>query len=187
MSEGHTSSPSERSPGNGEGAPKTGPAPSWWPGRFGAILLVIGVIGLGIFAFTGQSSYAFDPLLRERQRKLLWAVAATLPLLFANGWVGIYLIAMGRQLRRWKGLLPRLEKNRWRWGRKALAALIVATGSLIASFLLGPAVLIGQLPPWSHGFAFWLCVCSQGAALVFGWWALVADRRLRRGLAERLS
>ncbi|MCH9647960.1 MAG: hypothetical protein K0U98_06960 [Deltaproteobacteria bacterium] len=149
--------------------------------KFGTIVLSINVLATFVLlatALQGSKRVLFG--LDSLHLHVLLSLAAALGIFFAHTWVAIYLVSLNREMRRFiseNGLTSRardllVPPAFLGW---SLALLLV----LLVTFFLGPAVLLGKAPSWSHTTAFWLTLAVQ-------LWSLGVEFRALRVCKENL-
>lgn len=156
-------------------------------GKFGRIVLVVSALAtLGLVAL-GVDGYRLGDAPEELRAHLGLAMAVTLALLFGHLWVALYLLALVRTLRaRGEELLAGEA-----WSRRRRRSLAGAVGGalvlLLAVFLLGPAAMLGMLPAWVHGAAFFAALAAQVGSLLVEARALRDAERSLAALYARLG
>ncbi len=150
--------------------------------RFGHWLVGAGVAATLAFAWSGLVGFELDGTLGPMQRHLYLATAATLVIFFAHAWVVLYVSNLRRELGGWATArgenldLPTASKLGW---------LAAACGLVLATYLLGPAILMTDLPTWAHAVVAVAALAAQAKALWVERQLLAASDRLLLSLAAR--
>lgn len=150
--------------------------------RFGRIMLALGTVALlglvaaGVHGYVALDAATGGPGLRTH---VLVGLIALLLFVLAHGWVLVYLVGMGRLLRREARAAGReeaLDTSLRSWWRRVLPPALVAAAG-IAVFVLGSAVYAGRVVAAVHGGALWVTVVLQVWAVAAEWRALGASER----------
>jgi hypothetical protein len=138
----------------------------------GRALLIVGAMAtLGVVA-TAVLGYRIvsptdlhDPHMRVH---VLVALSSSMLLLFSHCWIMFYLIGTGKAIKdavQEHGLDPAFAEETKRFKNASYPWLMLAMAVVMATFVLGGAVLFRSVPSWVHRFLFYVAVPVQLYAL----------------------
>jgi hypothetical protein len=156
----------------------------------GRSLWILGVVATAGIAVAAALGYGLQsPSDPGMPRHVVAGLVSSLPLMFSQLWIFLYLLATGKVIQdavRTGGIdrSPLDEAQRIR--RVCYPLTLLAVALVLATFLAGGVVAAKGASPWVHHALFWAAFAVQAGALGVEWRSLAANERLLVEVDRRL-